>query len=182
MPITRRDPQKYATSAPISADPTEEEQALWRDCDRYDDIEQTLRQVQAVCHALYCVTSREKDPDYKGHVDFLFGGNETTGPLSALGIDTCRKAQQQLAECRSSFATWGTRAIARQEHHPASENSAEKGKPLNPEKQALLDEVAHILSFATPAEKAILTLGIEGVKQKAAQRKTLRSKPRKKRP
>lgn len=116
-------------SHPISPDPTEEEQALWRDLDICDGIDLTLR-----------------------------------------------KAQQRLAECRSLLATWGNRAIARQEHHPSRENSGEKGKRLDPEKQSLLDEVAHILSFATPSEKAILLLGIEGVKQKAAQLKALRSK------
>ncbi|MGH9428547.1 MAG: hypothetical protein ACRD2L_19845 [Terriglobia bacterium] len=165
---------------PISPDPSEKEKALWRDLDVYEDIDQTLRQVQAVCHALYCVTSREKDPDYEGHVDFVFGGNETTGPLSALGIDTCRRLQQRLGECRSTLETWGTRAIARPEHHSSNENNMQKGKPLTPENQSFLDEVAHYLSFATPAAKAILELGIEGVKRKAAKLKALRSKSRKK--
>lgn len=133
--------------------------------DHVDALNFKVEQLKALANAMHAVA-------YSNFDFFLMkkkldepASLEQLLPLSFLSQRLCDEIDAHVNALHRRLYTYSEEAKA------DLDDILEKRAQMGPEDQAFIDEVAHYLSVATPEQKAIFALGIEGVKQRAQQRK-----------
>lgn len=148
--------------------------SAWSDMDNISALGFKVEQLRALANAMYCVAYIDGDDGIRNYFDHRRDSSqsdavETVAPLSLLSQRLCDEVEAHVHALSDALRAHEAAAQAE------LTDILEKRTHLDPEGQTLLDEIAHILSVATPAEAALLALGVEGVKQKAQQEKAARA-------
>lgn len=133
-----------------------------------DDLAFQIPQLRALANAMYCVAAMEGRHFFYNNSSNESQADQEIAPLSLLSQRLCDEVEQHVYSLTQRLQTY------KEQEQADLTDILTKRAEMTPDRQALVDEVARILGKATPAQKAILALGIEGVKQKAQQKKSMR--------